>query len=126
MKKLMLGIALFTLSQVPLIRYALADDEGLQLVTGTVNANGTSQSPTKLFTIAHPSNGRYIITFAPHVFGKIAPACIVMPLGSLTVAGITENVSSCDFLIVNLTGVPTDAVYNFMAAPITALIPARH
>jgi len=42
-----------------------------------------------------------------------------MPLGSLTVADIHENVSFCDFTIVNLSGVATDAFYNFMAAPIT-------
>jgi hypothetical protein len=74
---------------------------------------------TNTFTIAHPSAGRYVITFAPFVFGKHVPACIVMPLGSFTVAGILENVSFCDFTIVNLSGVATDTVYNFMAAPIT-------
>jgi hypothetical protein len=42
-----------------------------------------------------------------------------MPLGSLTVAAIHENVSFCDFTIVNLSGVATDAIYNFMAARIT-------
>jgi hypothetical protein len=31
-----------------------------------------------------------------------------MPLGSLTVAGIHENVSFCDFTIVNLSGVATE------------------
>jgi hypothetical protein len=42
-----------------------------------------------------------------------------MPLGLLMVNAIYENVSYCDFTIVDLNGSPTDAIYNFMAAPIT-------
>ncbi len=119
-KNLILGITLVSLAQTAGIYSAKADDDnGLRLVTGTVNANGTSQTPTNTFTIAHPSAGRYVITFTPFVFGKRIPACIVMPLGSLTVAGIHENISFCDFTIVNLSGVATDAIYNFMAARIT-------
>ena len=89
------------------------------LIVGTVNANGTSQNATKLFTIAHPSAGRYVVTFVPFVFGYLIPACIVMPLGSLTVQAIVQNVSYCDFTIASLNGTPTDTVFNFFAAPIT-------
>jgi hypothetical protein len=71
MKNLILGITLVSLAQTAGIYSAKADDDnGLRLVTGTVNANGTSQTPTNTFTIAHPSAGRYVITFTPFVFGK--------------------------------------------------------
>jgi hypothetical protein len=89
------------------------------LIVGTVNANGTSQTPTTKFTITHPAPGNYVITFDPSVFGNVIPACIVMPLGLATVAQILENVSFCNFTIVNLSGVPTDTVFNFFAAEIT-------
>jgi hypothetical protein len=120
MKNLILGITLVSLAQTAWIYSAKAeDDNGLRLVTGTVSSIGTSQTPTNTFTIAHPSVGRYVITFTPFVFGKRIPACIVMPLGSLTVTSINEDVSFCDFTIVNLSGFATDADYNFMAARIT-------
>ena len=51
-------------------------------------------------------------------------SCIVMPLGSLTVGNEHVNVSFCDFTIVNLSGVASDAFYAFMAAPITGNIDA--
>jgi hypothetical protein len=120
MKKLILGMTLVTLSNIAAIRNARSDDLGvLRVITGTISANGTPQNPTKEFTIAHPSRGRYIVTFSPFVFGKSIPACIVMPLGLLMVNAIYENVSYCDFTIVDFNGSPTDAIYNFMAAPIT-------
>jgi hypothetical protein len=96
MKNLILGLTLVSLAQTAGIYSAKADDDNsLRLVTGTVNANGASQTPTNTFTIAHPSAGHYVITFAPFVFGKHVPACIVMPLGSVTTF-IDENVSFCD------------------------------
>jgi len=118
MKKLILGMALVSLSVIAAIAQS-ADFVVLRLITGTINANGTSQNPTKTFTIAHPSGGRYIVTFSPFVFGKRIPVCIVMPLGLMTVNSIYENVSYCDFTVVDLNGSPTDAVFNFIAAPIT-------
>jgi hypothetical protein len=89
MKKLILGMALVTLSNTAAIRNARSDDLGvLRVITGTINANRT----------------------------KSIPVCIVMPLGLLMVNAIYENVSYCDFTIVDLNGSPTDAIYNFMDA----------
>ena len=123
MKKQTICATLTLCSLVPIPTSVRADDDhgdrDKHLIVGTVNPDGTSQTPTTKFTITHPSPGRYVITFAPHVFGKDIPACIVMPLGSLTVAGILENVSFCDFTIVDLGGMPTDAFHNFFAAGIT-------
>jgi hypothetical protein len=45
-----------------------------------------------------------------------------MPLGSFTVQQILQRVSFCDFTIVNLSNAPTDAVFNFVAAPITGYV----
>ncbi len=111
-----------TLGQAPLASYAFADNPHNNLIVGTVNPNGTSQTATNAFTIAHIGPGHYKITFDPRVFGSNVPACLVMPLGSLTVSGIFENVGFCDLYIVNLSGTPTDAYFNFMAGAITKTI----
>lgn len=122
MKNFILGIALVSISQLTAVHYPQAADDGLKLVAGTVNPDGTSQTPTDRFTIEHLGTGHYKITFAPNVFGKTFPVCIVMPLGGMTV-GATGNVSYCEFLIVNTTsfppGAPTDTFFGFMAAPVT-------
>jgi hypothetical protein len=130
---IIVGVALATLSLSLMAapRYAWADDHDdhgdVLLITGTVNANGTSQTTTNAFTIAHPSPGRYIITFDPDVFGKNIPACIVMPLGNFSIAGILENVSFCDFTLINFpSNAPTDTIFNFMAAPITKNLKLPH
>lgn len=91
------------------------------LITGTVNPEGTSQTPTNAFTIAHPSDGRYQITFAPQVFGDVIPACIVMPLGAI-VTSISEDENLCDIMIASLNGSPANTFFNFMAAPITGTL----
>jgi hypothetical protein len=76
MKRILVGVAVLGLAQAAGIYAANAD--GVRLVTGTVNANGTSQTPTNTFTIAHTNGtGRYVITFASQVFGRQIPACIV-------------------------------------------------
>jgi hypothetical protein len=120
-KYVIFAIALATVSQMAATRSVRADDLSVRLITGTVNANGTSQTTTNAFTIAHTANtGRYVITFNPKVFGKHIPACIVMPLGTFSVIQIFQNVSYCDFTISNFsTNAVADAVFNFMAAPIT-------
>ena len=106
-------ILLAVLSQVAVIKPAQA-----QTVAGNVNANGTSQTPTNAFTISHPSTGRYIITFAPGVFTRTFPVCIVMPL-SAVVSSIFQNFSNCDVTISDLEGNLFDDVFNFIAAPLT-------
>ena len=70
MKNFILGTALLSISQLTAINYAQAADDGAKLVNGTVNPDGTSQSPTDRFSIEHLGTGRYKITFAPNVFGK--------------------------------------------------------
>jgi hypothetical protein len=124
------GTVLMALSQMTVIQpaQALSDkirDEiqalsSVPLITSTVTPNGTAQIPTNTFTIAHPSAGRYIITFAQFVFGNSLPAaCIVMPIGPFTVVDIDESGNACDFTIADLSGNPTDTFFNFMASPIT-------
>lgn len=131
-------LKLFRLALIALpitaIHYAQAQDvdgssklKSLPLVTGTVNPNGTPQHPTTRHTIEHLGTGHYRITFAPNVFGKTLPVCIVMPLGGTTVAGMFGGISFCNFVIVStigfppgtLIGAPVDAVFGFMAAPLT-------
>lgn len=132
------SVKLFRLALIALpiiaIHYAHAQDvdeslklKSLQLVTGTVNLNGTPQHPTNRFAVEHLGTGHYRITFAPNVFGKTLPVCIVMPLGGTTVAGMIGGISFCDFLILSAIGFPpgtsigdpVDALFGFMAAPLT-------
>jgi hypothetical protein len=121
MKNFILGTALFSIIQLVAVHYAKAADDGLKLIAGSVNPDGTSQIPTDRFTVARLGTGHYRITFAPNVFGKTLPLCLVMPVGVMTVGYIIGDVSFCDFVIVNTSppGAPTDAIFGFMAAPVT-------
>ena len=113
MKKLILRLSLFGFLMIPTVNTAYA----LQtLVMGIVNANGTLQNPTTAFTISHPSKGRYIIKFASATFNNAAPVCLIMPIGGAQITYIWQASSYCDFTFNNGN---TDAIFNFMASPIT-------
>jgi hypothetical protein len=126
MKRMLAGLAVLGLAQAAGICAANADDNQVRLITGAINANGTSQFTTNTFTSTHVSTGQYLITFAPAVFGKTFPLCIVTPLGTaptLTVGGeFVHNspTSNCEIFIVNAsTGAPTDGIFVFTASPAT-------
>jgi len=119
-----IGIALAILTQMVATRYVRADDRDdhgdVRLITGPINADGTLQVPSNAFTVAHPGTGHYVITFAPDVFGKKIPSCMIIPLGVVSLIGLHEYVSYCDIQL------SADAIFNFMAAPITLNIDLSH
>ncbi|HMF06745.1 MAG TPA: hypothetical protein VKE72_07025 [Methylocella sp.] len=99
-----------------------ADDGGLKLVTGAIKPDGTSFFPTNTFTLAHPNTGEYIITFAPLVFGKTSPICVVTPVHNFTVGHLFVNVSVCDITLFDQNGNAADGIFAFMASRATGNI----
>jgi hypothetical protein len=122
MRRLIFGIALAFVGYMPAIGTVHAEDG---LITGLIYADGSSLFKTKAFTVAHPSAGRYVITFAPHKFGDHAPICVVTPIGFGLVSVILLGFKYCDITIDNLSGVPTDTLFVFMAASATGVPPSE-
>jgi hypothetical protein len=126
MKRILVGLAALGLAQAAGIYVANADDDSqVRLVSGAINPDGTSQFTTNTFTSSHLGTGHYLITFAPAVFGKRSPICIVMPLGTaptLTVGGefVHNSPSNCEIFLSNAaTGAFTDEFFAFTANPAT-------
>ncbi|HEX4861381.1 MAG TPA: hypothetical protein VFV07_09100 [Rhizomicrobium sp.] len=87
------------------------------LVAGAIAANGTKQVPSGPYTVNRPTAGHYIITFTQAY--SLAPTCVFAPIGNVYITGLTETSKTCDVTFVSATGVPTNVLFNFIAAPTT-------
>jgi hypothetical protein len=70
---------------------------GENFIVGSIESDGTIQHPNgptdKLFTVTLGGfAGSYLITFAPNVFGKLTPGCIVMPVAAPTRGGAIPTI----------------------------------
>lgn len=122
MKRILFGIAAVSLALTVGTYSVKADDGGLKLVTGAIKPDGTSFFPTNTFTVTHPNTGEYIITFAPLVFGKTSPICVVTPVHNFTVGHLFVNVSVCDITLFDQNGNAADGIFAFMASRATGNI----
>jgi hypothetical protein len=113
-----LGIIVGAVTEIAVLQAQAQVPRNPPLIIGTVNPDGISQTPTNAFTIAHPNDGHYVITFTAGVFNT-PQACIVMPIGAVFVNDLDESFNVCDFTMVSLDGSPANTFFNFMAAPIT-------
>jgi hypothetical protein len=87
------------------------------IISGTVSADGTVAHPSSLYTVLHPSKGRYEITFTNPITPRAS--CIATVLGNdpnLYVINIYEGETRCVILTGN-NGFRRDQRFSFIAVP---------
>jgi hypothetical protein len=121
MKRILFGLAALGLAPFAAMQYAPAwGDDGAAAGGNRRHKLGWNLPiHNKCLQELASCTGHYLITFAPFVFGKTPPVCVVTPLGaSLSVQGLFLRVSSCEIFISNASN-PVDDVFVFIASPAT-------
>jgi hypothetical protein len=91
---------------------------GAAEIAGAIDANGQRQVKSSLYTVGHPSTGRYVIKFK-QAFPAPYATCLFMPIGSYHPNGLVETTTSCDVTFTNEAGKLSNVLFNFLAVTTT-------